>query len=63
MVIAPDFGKDLEEFETFIQEATKVLQEGRRAGATHFYVGADLNMELGSLCTGDEDHQELREVY
>ena len=28
-VYAPDFDKDLERFETFMNEATRILQEGR----------------------------------
>ena len=43
--------------------ATKILQDGRRAGAKNFYIAGDLNMELALLCAGDEEDQELREMY
>ena len=59
---APDSGKDLEEYEKFIKEATIILHERRRAGARHFCIAGDLNIELGLPCTGDEDDQELREI-
>ena len=37
--------------ETFIKNVTKVLWEGRRAGARYFYIIYDLNVELGLLMT------------
>ena len=44
---------------------TKVLWEGRRAGAKTFYIAGDLNVELGLLCTDDDDDdvKELNEMY
>ena len=36
------------------------MQEKRRAGARHFCVAADLNMEWS--CAVDEEDQELREI-
>ena len=38
------------------------LREGRHFGARRF-VAADLNVELGLLCTGDEEDSELGELY
>ena len=35
-VCAPDCGKDLDVPETFVKDVTKVLWEGRRAGAKIF---------------------------
>ena len=62
-VYAPDSGKDLWECEKFPKDATKHLQEGRRTGAEDFNITRDLNIELGLLCTGDADVEELREMY
>ena len=62
-VYAPDSSKDLEEYDKLIKEATKILQEGRRTGAKTNSVASVQNFELGLLCTGDEDDQELREMY
>ena len=58
-VYAPDPGKD----EKFIKEVTKVLQDGRRAGARHFFIAGDLDVGLGVLRAGVEDDQELRDMY
>ena len=43
--------------------STKILHEGRQAGARRFYIAGDLNIELGLLCTGDDDVGELSELY
>ena len=60
---APDSGKDLEEHEKFGKDATNILQEGRRAGAESCHIAGDLNIELELLCIGDDEDQELREMY
>ena len=39
------------------------MQERRRAGARHFCIAGDLNMEWSSLCAVDEEDQELREMF
>ena len=44
-VYAPDCEGDLDLFETFILNSTKILLEGRRA-KEFFFIG-DLNVELG----------------
>ena len=62
-VHAPDPGKDLEEYEKLMKETTNNLHEGRRAGAKRFYIAGDLNIELGFLCTGDDDVEEVSEMY
>ena len=64
-VYASDSGKDMGDHEKFINEVTQFLQEGRRAGAKFFFLKkkGDLNIELGLLCTGDEDAEDLREMY
>ena len=46
-VDTPDSGKDLDEYEKFLEEMTKMLHEGRRAGANRFYIASDLNIEWG----------------
>ena len=60
---AEDCHKDLDVNETFIKDVTKVLWEGRRAGAKTFYIAGDLNVELGLLCTSDDDVEELTELH
>ena len=62
-VYAPDCGKDLDADETFILHVTKMLGEGRRAGAKEFFITGDLNVEMGILCTGEDDIGELDEIY
>ena len=57
-VYAQDCQKDLdpyETYETFILNVTKILREGRRAGAKEFSFTGDLNVELGILCTDEDD--------
>ena len=41
----------------------KKLREGRREGAKSFYIAGDLNVELGLLCTDDDDADEINEMY
>ena len=59
---APDCQKDLDVYETFIKYVTKVLWEGRRAGAKDFYITSEFNVELG-YCTNEDDNDELNEMY
>ena len=47
--------------EIFVKDVTKVLWEGRRAGAKKFY-SAYLNVELGLLSTGDDDVEDVNEM-
>ena len=54
-VYAPDCKKDLDVCETLIVCVTSILREGRRAGAKDFYIIGDLNVELGLLCTDEDD--------
>ena len=42
-----------------VSSVTKVLREGRRGGAKDFYITSDLNVELGVMCTDEEDIEEL----
>ena len=57
-VYAPDCKKDLD-----VYDVTKIMREGRRAGANKFFITADLNVELGMLCTDEDDIGELNEMY
>ena len=62
-VHAPDCKKHLDVFETFIVNVTKITRAGRRAGAKDFYITGDLNVELGILCTDEDDIGDLNEMY
>ena len=46
---SPETSQDLEEYEKFIKAATKVPQEGRRAGAKDFYIAGDFTIDLRLL--------------
>ena len=59
-VYALDSAKDCEEYETFLEDETKVLHEGRREGARRFVIAGNLNIEFGLNWT-DED-QEMQEM-
>ena len=41
----------------------KISREGRRGGAREFYITGDFNVELGFLCTDEDDNEELSEMY
>ena len=61
-VYAPVCKKDLVVHETFITSVTKISREGRRAWAKDFLFIGDLNVELGPLCTDEDDNHELNEM-
>ena len=60
---APDSCKSMEVYEAFISSVLKVLREGRRGGAKYFYITGDLNVELGMMCTDEQDIEELTDIY
>ena len=62
-VYALDSDKDLEQYEACISTVLNVLREGRRGGAKKFYISGDLNVELGMMCTDEDDIEELNEIY
>ena len=62
-VYAPDCEKELKVYEEFVEDAKRSLWEGRRSGARSFYVAGDLNVELGLLCTDDDDAKKISEMY
>ena len=58
-VYAPDSSKDMELYETRVSSVLWVLREG----AKRFYITGDLNVELGMICTDENDIKELNEMY
>ena len=46
-----------------ISSVVKVLREGRKGGARDFYITSDFNVELGLMCTGENDEEELTKLY
>ena len=53
----------MDEHETFILNVTKISREGRRAGATELFFIGYLNVELGLLCTDEDDIGEFNEMH
>ena len=41
----------------------KVLREGRKGGARDFYITGHVNVELGLMCTDENDNEELTKMY
>ena len=41
----------------------KVLREGRGRGAKDFHITGDFNVELGLMCTDENDGEELTKMY
>ena len=39
------------------------MRDGRRCGAKRFYIAVDFDIELGLLCTGIEEDEELCGMY
>ena len=52
-----------EMYETCISSVVEVLRERRRGGAKDFCTTGDLNVELGLMCTDENDIEELMEMY
>ena len=55
--------KTLEQYETFSEKLTNILQDGRSNGALCFCIAGDFNIELGVLCTGNVEDEELGGMY
>ena len=57
-VYAPDSGKDMELCEVCVSSVLRVLRDGRRGGATHFFKNdiEKLNDFHGLLCWQEYDH-------
>ena len=47
----------------FMERMTLMLRDGRRRGAKRFYIAGDFNIELGLLCPGNEEDEELCGMY
>ena len=62
-VYAPDSKKSLEMHEECISCVVKILREGRKGGARDFYITCDFNVELGLMCTDENDSEELTNMY
>ena len=54
--------ESLDAYETFMLNVTKALREGHRGGAKEFYFSGDLKVELGLLCTDEDDIGEFNEM-
>ena len=59
MCVRLAWGKDLEEFDKSVERMTLILRDGRRCGAKRVYIAGDFNTELGLLCAGIEEDEEL----
>ena len=46
-----------------MERMTLILRDERRCGAKRFYIAGDFNIELGLLCTGIEEDEELCGMY
>ena len=62
-VYAPDSRKSLEMYEECIASVVKVLREGRKGGVRNFYIPGDINVELGLMCTNENEEEELTKLY
>ena len=62
-VYARDSKKSLELKAECVSSAVKVLREGHQGGARDFYITGDFNVELGLLCTDENDEEELTKMY
>ena len=60
-VLAPDSKKSVEMYEE--GSAVKVPREGRKVGAMNFYIAGDINVELGLMCTNENEEDELTKLY
>ena len=54
---------DLDVYETFVKNVTKISWEKRRARTKTFHIAGTHNVELGLLCTNEDDVEELNEMY
>ena len=60
-VYAPDSKKSLKMYEECIASVVKVLREGRKGGARNVYIAGDINVELGLMCTNENEEEELQQ--
>ena len=61
-VCAPGCVKDLEMSGAFISSVTEVLGEELRGCAREFNITEHLNVEIGLMCTNENDIEDLNEM-
>ena len=49
-------------FEECIASVVKVLREGRKGGGKNFYIAGDINVDLGLMCTDENEEEELTKL-
>ena len=59
---APDTSKSLEMYEECIASVVKDLREGRTGGVRNFYNTRDIDVELGLMCTSENEEEELTKL-
>ena len=62
-VYAPDSKKSLEVYEECVSSVVKVPREGRSGGARDFYIASDFDVELGLMCTEENENEEPTKMY
>ena len=60
---APPSAKGFEEYEKIIVEMANVLHEGCWEGAKCFFIAGFFNIELGLLCTVQDEDEEMQGMY
>ena len=61
-VCAPDTSKSMEMYEECIASVVKNIREGRKGGARNFYIAGDIGVELGLMCTNENEQEELTKL-
>ena len=61
-VYARDCTEDVDVFERFIKNISKILRQRRRAGAKDFNITGDFNVELELQCADEDDNDELNDM-
>ena len=59
----PDSSPSLEMYGACISIVIKVLREGRRGGAKDIYITGDLHVDLGLMCTDENDIEESTGIF
>ena len=49
--------------EECIASVVKVLREDHKGGARNFYIAGDNNVELGLMCTNENEKEELTKLH
>ena len=60
---APDSSKSSDMYEICMSSVVKVLREGRQGGAKGFHITGHLNVEMGMMCTDENDVEELTGMH